>query len=86
MESRAVLLRGEMLIGGRAVRGAGEPIQGFDPARGKPLDPPFGTATAEVKCPRCRRVLSYVEPVKPESYGQIRQSTIAVPHESHIYD
>jgi NADP-dependent aldehyde dehydrogenase len=46
VESRVVLLRGEMLIGARAVRGAGTPIQGSDPATGQQLDPPFGTATA----------------------------------------
>jgi hypothetical protein len=45
-----------------------------------------GSTNAEVKCPRCRRMLTYVEPVKPESYGQVRPSSIAVPHESHIYD
>ncbi len=54
MGNRVVLLRGEMLIGARAVRGAGEPIQGFDPARGKRLDPPFGTATAENLEEACR--------------------------------
>jgi hypothetical protein len=42
--------------------------------------------TNEVKCPRCRRALSYVEPVRPETYGLAVSSTIAVPHESHIYE
>src|SRR5688500_14493978 len=34
-----------MLIGARAVRGAGDPIRGFDPATGQHLDPEFGAAT-----------------------------------------
>lgn len=41
--------------------------------------------TTQTKCPRCQRPLTYVEPVKPESYGLTSTSTIAVPHESHLY-
>jgi 2,5-dioxopentanoate dehydrogenase len=49
-----VPLSGEMLIGARAVRGAGTPIQGSDPVTGKQLDPPFGTATTQDLEEACR--------------------------------
>ena len=42
-------LTGEMLIGGRPVRGSAAPVHGIDPATGQPLDPPFpGGTTADV--------------------------------------
>lgn len=47
-------LTGEMLIGSRAVRGTGTPIQGCDPVAGTRLDPPFGTATERDLEEACR--------------------------------
>jgi 2,5-dioxopentanoate dehydrogenase len=38
--------KGEMLIGSRATRGAGEPLRAFDPVTGSTLEPAFGTATS----------------------------------------
>ena len=49
-------LTGEMLIGSRAVRGTGTPIQGSDPVTGTRLDPPFGTATEKDLEEACRRI------------------------------
>jgi len=45
-----VQLTGDMLIGGRAVRGAAPPVRGIDPATGKELEPPFpGGTRADVE-------------------------------------
>ena len=40
-----MLLTGEMLIGGQAVRGSDRPIRGVDPSKGQQLDPPFPGGT-----------------------------------------
>ena len=39
--SSATRLTGQMIIAGQSVRGAGAEIRGFDPAAGRPLDPPY---------------------------------------------
>ena len=62
--------QGDMLIGGRAVRGTGKPIHGVDAATGAILAPDFGTATQQDLKTACRLAQEAFRPYRATSLVQ----------------